>query len=230
MALAVLIETASPAPTATPAVLKEIGRTGPAGVCGALVVHANSAIAAALRDDALVARAIARLRSVDLENGSSARTNAMKELGSLGTVLREESGRGEAELKRLRDLSEKGKDERQKSEARVFADALGRALVQHQHVAADLNNFVAYLDYHDLRENPLNDASRRGSSLDPFGTNPYVRPTPSAPPGTLYGAAGSPNKMAMAAAYDFEGRMPDVRAHEGRAADHSEAAVSGCSS
>ncbi|MBC5811354.1 MAG: hypothetical protein GIW95_10975 [Candidatus Eremiobacteraeota bacterium] len=229
LALAGLIAAASPVPTAKPTVLKEIGRGGnAAGVCGSLVVHANSAISAALRDDTLVSRAIARLRGTDLENNLAARATGIRELGLLGSDLYEESAHGDSELKRLRGLSDKSKDEGRKAEVRIFVEALGKAFAVHNRIAVDLNDFLAYLDYRDLRENPLSDAPRNGA-LDPFAKNPYARPTPTPSP-SLFGRSGSPNKMALAAASEFEGRINRARSDESLAADHSESAVSGCSS
>ncbi len=233
LVVATLIAAASPAPTATPEPLKEIGHArAPAGVCGNLVVHANSAIAAALRDDGIVTRAIARLRSIDFDNAFS-RRDGLGELSHLASELGDQSARGDGEVKRLREQADRSSDATHQAEMRVFADGLSGALGRQRKIATDLGAFLRYLDYRDLREIP---DLGNPHGLDPFNsTQGKPTPPPTAPPTpppvttSPYETAGAPNKMALAAAADFEGRTAAVHGDEAKAAEHSEAAVSGCS-
>jgi hypothetical protein len=110
---------------------------------------------------------------------------------------------------------------------------LSSALGRQRKIAIDLGDFLRYLDYRDLREIPNLSSS---TGVDPFSANrggptpaPTLAPTPPPVTGSPYENAGSPNAMALAAAADFEARTADVRNDEGKAAEHSEAAVSGCS-
>jgi len=232
LVVATLVAAASPAPTATPATLKEIGHVrAPGGVCGNLVVHANSAIAAALRDDAIVTRAIARLRTIDLDNAFSRRAG-LGELTRLAAELGDQAARGDGEVKRLREQADRTSDADHKAELRAFADGLSGALGRQRKIATDLAAFLRYLDYRDLREIP--DLSSK-TGMDPFNANkggptpaPTMPPTPPPVTGSPYENAGSPNAMVLAAAADFEARTVDVRSDEAKAAEHSEAAVSGC--
>jgi hypothetical protein len=213
-------------------VLKQIGRTTHSNaVCGNLVVHANGAIDSALHDDVLVGRVVARLRDIDLENNALSKRGGLSELNRLAGELNDESLRGESEIKRLREAAERKGGPGLNSGLRTFSDALGGALGRQHRIGIDLSNFLAYLDYRDMREmsRPTDSPQRRGIGTDPFSSNGF--PSASAPtpqPGTPYSIAGTPNRMAVAAAVDFEARNADVRGDEARAAEHSEAAVSGC--
>jgi hypothetical protein len=230
--VAALIAAASPAPTATPVPLREIARVRSGGICGNLVVHANSAIAAALHDDTLVTRAIARLRAINLDNAFS-RRDGLGDLARLANELGDQAARGGGEVKRLREQAERSSDSSHKADVRVFADGLSDALGRQHKIAVDLGDFLRYLDYRDLHDVP--DLISR-DRLDPFLSTkgsptpaPTLAPTPPPVTGSPYQNAGSPSAMALAAANDFEARTADVRRDEARAAEHSEAAVSGCS-
>jgi hypothetical protein len=198
-----------------------------------LVVHANSAIDAALRGDVFVGRLVVRLREIDLENNTISKRNGLSELNRLVVEVSDESLRGESEIKRLREAAERMGAPRPNPDLREFADALGGALGRQHKIGTDLNNFLAYVDYRDMREISRPDSSpqRRGGGVDPFGAGayPFTAPTPTPPPGTPYALAGTPNRMALAAATDFEARTVEIRNDEVKAAGHSEAAVSGCS-
>lgn len=217
--------------------LKQIGRTARSGaVCGNLVVHANSAIDAALRDDVLVGRVIVRLRETDFDDNALSKRSGVGELNRLAADLTDQALRGEAEIKRLREGAERKGGPGLSPELRAFADALGGALARQHKIGMDLNGFLTYLDYRDMRDIARPESSpgqRRGTpGSDPFGStgafgNPGAVPTP--PPGTPYANAGTPKRMAAAAAMDFEARTAEVQNDEAKAEDHGEAAVSGCS-
>jgi hypothetical protein len=230
----ILIAAASPSPTATP-VLKQIGRTAHSNaVCGALVVHANGAIDAALRNDVLIGRVIARLRDTDFDDSTLAKRGGLGELNRLAVDLSDSALRGEAEVKRLREAAERKGGPGLSLDLKSFADALGGALGRQRKIGVDLNGFLSFLDYRDMREITRPETSpgpRRGggssSAVDPFGVGVMQAPTPA--PNTPYAIAGTPKRMAAAAAIDFEARDNDVLNDEAKAAGFSEAAVSGCS-
>jgi len=216
------------APSAVPVTLREIGRSrSPNGVCGNLVVHANSAIAAALHNDQVLARAIARLRSIDFENNALTRRNGLAELGRLAAELHDQSVHGDDELRRLDDLSGHSNETRHE-EVRAFSDALGGAFSRQRAVASDLSGFLNFLEYRELRDVEGGIGDPNHGALDSLG-----RPasTLSGPPAVTspYEASGSPNRMAQTAAGDFESRVAGVQLDETRAALHSEPAVTGCS-
>ncbi len=198
------------------------------------MVHANSAIDATLQGDVLVGRVIARLRKIDLENASPAKRDGLQELTRLAGDLSEDSLHGDSEIKRLRGLAEHLERPASNPDLRIFSDALTGALGRQHRIAIDLGNFLAFLDYREMREvppslgggNPPPPLRSRGIDSPVF---PYVAATPTAMPGNNpYARAGSPNRMASAAAADFENRSQQIRGDETTAANHSEAAVSGC--
>lgn len=217
-------------PTASSSPLREIGhvRAG-STICGNLVVHANSAIDAALQADGFVERAIARLRATDFETNNVAKRNGVNELSRLAAETSDQSLHGEAELKRLREAAAAG-GSAQSPDLRTFADALSGAFGRQHRIAVDLSNFLSYLDYRDMRETPSiptssGISSRRGG-IDPSQSFPVTAPTVQPDP---YAQAGTPNRKAVAAATDFEARTGEIRGDETTASRHSEAAVSGCS-
>jgi hypothetical protein len=218
-------------PTASPSPLREIGhvRAG-STICGNLVVHANSAIDAALQADGFVERAIARLRATDFETNNVGKRNGVNELSKLAAATSDQSLHGEAELKRLREAASAAEGVPQNPDLRTFADALSGAFGRQHRIAVDLSNFLSYLDYRDMRDVPSiptssGNSSRRGG-IDPNQSFPVTAPTMQSDP---YAQAGTPNRKAVAAATDFEARAGEIRGDETTASRHSEAAVSGCS-
>jgi len=220
---------ASPAPAPSP--LQEIGHVR-ASMCGALLVHANAAIAAALHNDLTLARTIARMRSADVEGNPIARRATMAELDKLSADLRDTAVHGDAEIKRLREMAEKATAEPQKTDLKTFANSLGGALYRQKKMASDLNGLMAYMDFQQMRaEFPNNNSPSPlpGGSSQMAGYARTNLPNPMQPqdPSGLY-EHGSPNQMLLSAASDFQARMSDVQLDEAKAADHSEGAVSGC--
>lgn len=212
------------APAPSPGPLREIGRVHVSAACGNIVVHANGAISSALRNDATMARTASRLRAVDLEESEMSMHRGLVELDKLAAQLHDDAMRGDGEVKRLRELAEKSSDPTRKAELRAFADSLGGALYRQKKAAADLSGLIAYLDYREMSTPSETEAKMMNASQGDTATRP-----PSPPP--YYeglNRASTPNQMAMAAATDFELRLHDIAVDEGRAADHSEGAVSGC--
>jgi hypothetical protein len=216
----------SPAPTQIP--LLPIGHAGPGrAICGDLVVHANSAIDSALQGDLLLAHAIARLRSAELEGDMATRRSASTELTRLAVGVSDEAAHGDDEIKRLRELAEK--DGTSSRDLMTFDNALLGVFSRQRDMASDLGHLLAYVDYMaTTRDLPVdtdpnsggNDFLRKGSAA--------VMQSATPPPMTTYARVGSPNRMARAAAADLEARTRGIRNDESTAAIHSEAAVSGC--
>jgi hypothetical protein len=214
----VVLGAAAPAP----AQLKEIGHaSASSNMCGILVVHANSAISAALRDDVLIARTIAVMRTSNLEADSISRRQTMNDLDGLAAQLRDTETHGNGEIKRLRDLAANASDAPQNADLKTFADALGDALSRQAKMSVDLTRVLASLDYQDMR----------GSVPDPQSTLAAAPAVTGAPELHFAGASAehaSPNLLLSSVAADFQARMSQVQKSEAKAADHSDGAVSGC--
>jgi hypothetical protein len=135
---------AAPAP---PSPLKEIGHVQALSVCSAIVVHANSAIGAALDNDHDLALTINRLRTTDLDvDNAIARRNGMEDLATLASRIRLSAAAGTAEIKRLRAMAAQTADPTRKTELKAFADALGGAIVRQRKVGTDLARLLAIID------------------------------------------------------------------------------------
>ena len=202
--------------------LKPIGEARTvAGACGNLLVHANAAIAAALRNDAVLERAAGRLHSADFEGNALVRRNALSEFERIAADVHADGAHGQEELKRLREQSEKSSSKDERGAADAFEGAMQSALDRQMRMAADLSALMGSIEAHELRSET--------AASDPHDWSPNqagTGPAPKAQTPGLY--AGTPNEMAAEASVDFTSRMDDVAGDEAKAAAHSEAAVSGC--
>jgi hypothetical protein len=196
------------------------GRTA-AGACGNLLVHANAAIAAALRNDAVLERAAGRLRAIDFESNELVRRNALNEFERVAADVHTDGTHGQDELKRLRELSEKSGSKDERGEAGAFEDALQNALDRQTRMAADLSALMGSIEAYQLRSETAVSAPRNWSAAQAG----FAPPPKTQTPGPY---SGTPNEMATEASVDFTSRMNDVAGDEAKAAAHSEAAVSGC--
>src|SRR5580704_18015476 len=95
---------AQPSVTAAPTVLKEIGRVH-SSVCGSIVVHANSAISSALRNDTTLLATVRRLRYADLESSGLALERGIEDLDKFAAHLHDEALHGGSEVDRLRQIA-----------------------------------------------------------------------------------------------------------------------------
>jgi hypothetical protein len=224
---------AAPQPSPTPTVtLKEIGHVRATAACAELAVHANSAISSALRNDLLLTQTVGKLHSVDLDGNPITRRNNLQELGDLAKVLRAQAVSGDRDVQHLRDIAAKSSDPEQKQELKKFADELGGALYRQKKIANDLNGLLAAFDYHDMSKLDENTIQ---INMMTFGlpTLQTDRPDEKAAEGPLGRINNIPkqpsdNVLAGRAANDFELRMPDITNDEGKAAEHTAGAVSGC--
>ncbi len=213
-ALAIVLGAAEP--------LRPIGESrAVAGACGGLLVHANAAIAAALRNDAVLARAAGRLHAADFEGNALVRRNALGEFERVAADVHGDGVHGQDELRRLRESSEKSGSKDERSEADAFEGALQSALDRQMRMAADLSALMGAIEAHELRSET--------AASEPHDWSPLqagIGPTPKAATTGVY--SGTPNEMAAEASVDFTSRLDDVASDEAKAAAHSEAAVSGC--
>ncbi|MBV8600772.1 MAG: hypothetical protein JO359_04310 [Candidatus Eremiobacteraeota bacterium] len=209
---------AAPGAGATKEQLKEIGRVTTNAMCTAIVMRANSAIGATLRNDQTVGIAISTLRHVDLDTHNSIdKRKAMNEIGKLSDDLRTSAGSAEEQIKKLREMSKEATDPTRKEDLKEFADALGGALNRQKRIGADLSRMLVIIDGRDARAEAHRDiAYSNPGNLTPwkvwdseFSTLNY-------------------NAMARAAAKEVEDRTLSIAADESKAADHIVGAVNGC--
>jgi len=237
----------APSPSSTPAAslpatLKTIASVRASAQCGEIVTHANSAIAMALNNDALVGQTIMNLRGTDLDDGNPIhRRNGLQALGNLAKNLMKQSRTADDEVKRLRAIAEKSKDPVQQKELKAFADQLGGALWRQQKIARDLNGFLAAVDFRDMMT--LDEAQQK-ANIGALGVpDPRLQqpadfgPTPSNVYNTnlhsgvySYEAMrGTATEQAHAAADDFHQRIPAIANDEMMAAQHAtNGAFNGC--
>jgi hypothetical protein len=219
---------AAPAP---PSQLKEIGHVESLSVCSAIVVHANSAIGAALDNDRDLALTINRLRTTDLDTDNAiARRNGMNDLATLAGRMRFAAAAGTAEIKRLRAMDARTADPTRKAELKAFADALSGAIVRQHKAATDLDAVLAIIDGRRAVEemNTPELTAQRASIAGPERVDALDREAgvirnPVAGPGPLHA-----NDMLHAAADDFASRSQAILGDEGVAADHALGATTGC--
>lgn len=195
-------------------------------ICGNVVVHANAAISATLRDDQTLERSIDRLKHVDFEESNVAQRAAVNELRRLSGDLDETSVRGTGEVRRLRDYAERIEEERRRGELTVFADALESALDRQHRMGLDLDRFLAGLTYRAMRDEA---AKTPRTVVNPDDSSePTAEPYELGPSPGPHDHAETPNTQARFTAIDFDERLTEVRRDESHAADLSEAAVGGC--
>jgi hypothetical protein len=211
-------------PSAAPAAkeqtpLKEIGRVTSSAMCTNIVVRANSAISAALRNDQTVSIAVSTLRRVDLDTTNVIqKQKSMNEIGRLADDLRMSAGNADAQIKKLRQMSEQATDPERKAELKEFADALGGALARQKRIGADLQKMLVIMDGREARE----EAHRDIAYANPGGLQPWT--THDADFDTKHY-----NQMARSAAKELEDRTLSIAADESKAAQHVVGAVNGCS-
>lgn len=208
----------APAPAAKEP-LKEIGRVTSSAMCTNIVVRANSAISAALRNDQTVTLAVSTLRRVDLDTTNVIqKQKSMNEIGRLADDLRISAGNADAQIKKLREMAEQATDPERKAELKEFADALSGALGRQKRIGADLQKMLVIMDGREARE----EAHRDIAYANPGGLQPW----------TAHDADFDTkhyNQMARAAAKEVEDRTLSIAADESKAAEHIVGAVNGCS-
>lgn len=238
LALVVVLTTAqasAPAPSASeaPGQLHEIGRVRVSSACANIVVRANSAISGALRNDMTLQTTIKKLRAINLDENAINKRNGLQELSKLAGDMRTEAARADGEIKRLRELAAASPDETRKEELKSFADALGGAIYKQKKAAMDVQGFIEYLGYEDMRDNPELHQMNKVTLTTGTGTGRPGTPDSYVSGGYDLGFKADHGnltytEMAKLAAKDFETRREAIATDEATAAVHSAGAVNGC--
>ncbi len=216
------------AAAAAPSPLREIDHGAiTQNVCANVVVHANAAIAASLRADDALARAVRRLRSLGFDEGEFAQRAVIGDVVRLGATAGDLSLHGSEETKRLMALAEGGAPHAE--HLRAFADALASALEREHKMSDLLAGLPATLDVRALREAPagLNAPGNERIASTGFGRVAGRGPGTDVA-GSFGGRLPSATAVVRATASDLEARLLEVSKDETRAAARAEGAVTGC--
>ena len=245
--LLVILTAGSPSPSASPsaspssAPLKTIVTLKSSPYCTAFAAHANAAIDSAVHSDAALSAAVGALRSDALGHDDLQRVGAEHRLSALADKIYGNYRSGMREVDRLRELAKTAPTEDQKSALKASADALGGALYRQHLIQRDLDGFVAYLQTSDMRASSPDDRSDLQGLAPDFGSNfPRVPDTAESP--ILANIPGQPDagrlageesldddvRMSLSASHDVQRRIPDIVRDEMTAAEHFDAAGSGC--
>jgi hypothetical protein len=233
--LLVVLAAPSPAPAPVapaPSPLREIGRVEAISVCSAIVVHANSAIGAALDNDHDLALVINRLRTTDLDDENPIkRRNGMNDLSTLAGRIRMAALGAAAEIKRLRVIASQTTDPTRKAELTAFADALSGAIARQRKAGVDLDAMLTIIDGRRAVEDV--DTPQMIGDRDAVAADPGRSAISSADSGTLRNPAApvTPsrvNDVLRGVADDLAARTQQILSDEGVAADHSVGATTGC--
>jgi len=213
---------ASTAPRPTP--LTEIGRVRALPACVPIVAHANGAISQALDNDRTLAIISTNLHNTDFDKlNVLQRRNAIEALMKQAEAMRAASSAGDAEVKRLREYAVNSPDPKRKEELKTFADALGGALYRQKKAAVEFMRDITIMRGREEaaeareimhRDNPV----PPGYAAQAMANTPSILP----PPPATY------NKQMQYIGDTMDGLSASIQTDEGRAADHSIAATSGC--
>ena len=219
IALVILWGGAATVAAASPG-LREIGHVAITDdVCTNVVVHANSAIAGALRDDGMLAKSIARLRGTNMEERRPGRPAALAEIASYASTIDDDTAHGRTEIKRILDIASDAPATGHPVDARAFAAALGSALDRQASMARDLDEFIRAIDVSALRPSGTDtDLVNEGHTVPGVNLGAHVRATSA--------ITNSPTPRVLA--NDLEHRQSAVTADEDHAAAVATAAVTGC--
>lgn len=222
IACAILWCAAGSAAVASASPLHEIGHTPITdAVCSNVVVHANSAIAASLRGDDSLARAIAKLRSANFEDDSPGKRAALGELARAADEIGDSATRGASESRRLLALVGDAPADHAPG-LRAFATALESALDRQGKVSVDIGAFVASFEDRDLR------GVTSADSAEPVRLANRASASPPPPRQAFVGRSTAPSTLARNLANELERRLGEIERDESRAAERAEIAVTGC--
>jgi hypothetical protein len=229
--IVVALAAAEPAPApsslARPTPLTEIGRVRALPACVPIVAHANGAITQALENDRTLAIMTTNLHNTDFDKlNFIQRRNAIEAMMKQAEEIRKASKMGDAEVKRLREYAVNSPDPQRKEELKTFADALGGAIFRQQKAATEFMRDITIMrgredavEARDLmdkaNQTPPNAVARTSGGQQMI---PYPTPTPN----PMY------NRQMKYIGDTLEDMVKVIQSDEGRAADHSIAATSGC--
>jgi hypothetical protein len=220
-----------PAPSAAPGTapkptpLTEIGRVRALPACVPIVAHANGAITQALDNDRTLGIISTNLHNTDFDKlNFLQRRNAIEALMKQAELMRITSSAGDAEVKKLREYAVNSPDPKRKEELKTFADALGGALYRQKKAAVEFMRDITIMrGREDAQE--AHDIMQRDNVVPPFAAAQAansVSVSPIPPPSTHY------NKQMKYLGDTMDDLTTGIQADEGRAADHSIAATTGC--
>jgi hypothetical protein len=226
------VPAATPSPSAPPTKLQEIGRVR-TSICTAIVVHANGAITQALDNDRTLAILTTNLRTLDFDKQNPLqRRNAIDALMKQTQAIRENFRGADYEIKQLRQYALNSPDPQRKVELKTFADALGGALQRQKRAAEEFDRDITILrGREDARE--AHEIERRDMRLATAGMIPSAfldnMDALRAPAqGPRPPREGEWNQTMQQIAGAVDERLPAIATDEGKAADHSIAATTGC--
>jgi len=227
---------AAPSPVPSGAPLKEIIRVRASAVCSEFATHANSAIDSTTRNDIALGGLITTLRSSDFGTNELTLHQGMDRLHKFADAITKDWKDGEREVSILRDLAKKTTDPDEAAALKDSADSLGGALWRQRQVARDVDGFLSYLDARQMsaaddttgqmNQTLFGAADVHDENVRPNGQDTNVRAH--LQPATNLGDVGLANDphlpsaadQALAAARDFEGRLPAIIHDEISAALH----------
>jgi hypothetical protein len=213
---------ASSTPRPTP--LTEIGRVRALPACVPIVAHANGAITQALDNDRTLAIIANNARNTDFDKlNFLQRRNAVEAMMQQAEAIRVASSSGDLEVKKLREYAAASSDPERKAELKAFADALGGALYRQKKAAVEFMRDVTIMRGREEAAE-ARDIMRRDNPVPPGAAAQAIANTPA----MLPGSPDSYNKLFKLIGEDLDALSQAVQLDEGRAADHSIAATSGC--
>jgi hypothetical protein len=215
---------AAPSSAPRPTPLTEIGRVRALPACVPIVAHANGAITQALDNDRTLAIISTNLHNTDFDKlNVLQRRNAIEALMKQAELMRVNSSAGDAEVKKLREYAVNSPDPKRKDELKTFADALGGALYRQKKAAVEFMRDITIMRGREEAQE-ARDIMHRDNVVPPYAGAQAVSALPSIlpPPPTTY------NKQMQYLGDTMDGLSASIAADEGRAADHSVAATSGC--
>lgn len=220
------VPAAATPPRPTP--LTEIGRVKALPACVPIVAHANGAITQALDNDRTLSIISTNLHNTDFDKlNVLQRRNAIEALMKQAEAMRVAAAAGDSEVKRLREYAANSPDAQRKVELKTFADAIGGALNRQKKAAAEFMRDVTIMrgreeagEAHDIMRanNPPPPIYAAGAAAGIIANPAPVLP----PPPTLY------NKQMQYMGDTLDDLNTGIQVDEGKAADHSIAATSGC--
>jgi len=139
-----------PAPQPSATQLQEIGHAK-ATICGEIIGHANVAISHVFSNDHTIVATIKSFRALDFSTATT-KSAAVRDLLAQARSLREDTSKGEAELKALGALQSSVTDPAQQQGLVAFANALSGVLAQQESVAGQIDRFLGAYGYDDPSE------------------------------------------------------------------------------
>ena len=226
VALAAAEPAPAPSSSARPTPLTEIGRVRALPACVPIVAHANGAITQALENDRTLAIITTNLHNTNFDGlNFIQRRNAIEAMMKQAEEIRKAAKAGDAEVKRLREYAVNSPDPKRQEELKTFADALGGAIYRQQKAATE---FMRDITIMRGREDAVEakDLMDKNNQVPPILANSGRVQTP--PPFPTPTPHPEYNRQMKYIGDTLEDMVKVIQSDEGRAADHSIAATSGC--